>query len=288
VSLGGGETSEVLGRKIRNDAAAYVRALAQGRGRNAELAERMVREAVSVTAREALERELVEVVAADQRALLRKLDGRELSGPSREVLATRGLRLTARDMPLHYDVQQLLVNPNVAYLLLLAGLVGIAVELMSPGLVGPGMFGAVAFILGLYGTAQLPVTAAGVALLVLGVALLAAELAVASGGMLAGAGALALAGGGLLMYDTDSEVVALSLPVAAAAGATLGLATVFGLAKALAARRAPPRGGSADLLGAIATARTPLTPDGQVVVAGERWRARAEAGRHIAVGERVG
>jgi membrane-bound serine protease (ClpP class) len=287
VQLGGGETSDVLGRKVRNDTAAYARALAQGRGRNAALAERMVREAANVTAREALDRELIDVVAADQRTLLRELDGRELPGPPRQTLNTRGLALVEREMPLQYEIQQLLVNPNVAYLLLLAGLMGIAFELLSPGLVGPGLFGAVAFLLGLYGTAQLPVTAAGVALMVLGIGLLAAELAVASGGLLAAAGALALAGGGLLLYDTGSDVVALSVPVAAAAGASLGVATVFALAKALAVRKTPPRGGSADLVGAIATTRTPLTPEGQVVVAGERWRARAETGQEIAAGERV-
>jgi len=287
VSLGGGDTSEVLGRKVRNDAAAYARALAEGHGRNADLAERMVREAVSVTAREAHRRGLIELVAGDARSLLRELDGLELPGAPERTLRTTGLALAERDMPLHYEIQQVLVNPNVAYLLLLGGLLGLALEMISPGLVGPGLFGAVAFLLGLYGTAQLPVTAAGVALLLLGAALLAAELAIVSGGLLAGAGAVAVAAGGLLLYDTGSEVVEVSLPVAAAAGAGLGLVTILALAKALAARRAPPRGAAADLVGAMATARTRLAPEGQVMVAGERWRARAEQDRPVAAGERV-
>ncbi|MGH2945034.1 MAG: NfeD family protein, partial [Solirubrobacteraceae bacterium] len=233
IQLGGGETDEVLGRKIRNDAAAYVRALAEGHGRNADLAERMVRDAVNVTAERAEAEELIDLVAPDEAALLRALDGFEVQGPKARTLDTEGLLIERRDMPLQYEIQQLLVNPNVAFLLLLAGLLGILFEVTAPGLVGPGLFGAVAFVLGLYGTAQLPVTAAGVALLALAVALLAAELFVASGGLLAAAGGTALVASGLLLFDTDSEVLQVSLPVAVAVGAGLGLVTVFALGKAM-------------------------------------------------------
>jgi membrane-bound serine protease (ClpP class) len=287
VSLGGGETSEVLGRKVRNDAVAYARALAETRERNADLAERMVRRAQNVTAREAADRGLIELVAGDTAQLLDALDGRELPGTPGRTLETERLTPVEREMPLQYEIQQLLVNPNIAYVLLLAGLLALAIELLTPGLVGPGLFGAVALLLGLYGTAQLPVTAAGVVLLTLGVAFLAAELAVGASGVMAGAGAVALAFGGLLLYDTDSQASAVSLPVAAAVGASLGLVTVFALGKALALRRAPARGGAADLFGAIGTARTPLEPDGHVAVAGELWRARVSDDEPVPAGERV-
>ena len=124
VSLGGSEgENEVLGRKVRNDAAAYVRALAEGRGRNADLAERMVRDAVSVSAGQALERGLIDVVAASERDLLEQIDGTRLSGPREgERLETAGLAIERRDMPLRFEVQQLLVNPTMAYLLLLGGM----------------------------------------------------------------------------------------------------------------------------------------------------------------------
>lgn len=285
VSLGGGETDEVLGRKIRNDAAAYVRALAEAHERNADLAEEMVRDAVNVPAAAALRRDLVEIVARSERELLAELDGLEVPGPKRQTLDTDGLRIERRDMPLHYEIRQVLVNPTVAYLLLVGGLLGLVFELLSPGLAGPGVLGAVAFVLGLYGSAQLPVTAAGIVLLALAIGLLAAETQVPSFGMLGVAGIAALVAGGLLLYDTESEVFRVSVPIAAATGVALGSFTLFAASKALAVRRRPARGGAEDLVGAHGTVRVALDPVGQVYVAGALWRARAEG--PVARGERV-
>ncbi|MDP8968392.1 MAG: nodulation protein NfeD, partial [Actinomycetota bacterium] len=285
ISIGGAETDEVLGRKIRNDAAAYVRALAEAHDRNADLAERMVRDAVNVTAATALRRDLVEIVAPTERELLDELDGLEVPGPKRQTLDTDGLRVERRDMPLHYEIQQFLVNPTVAYLLLVGGLLGIVFELLSPGLGGPGVLGAVALVLGLYGSAQLPVTAAGIVLLVLAIGLFAAETQVSSFGVLGIAGIAALVAGGLLLYDTDSEVFRISVPIAAATGVALGSFTLFAASKALALRRRPAHGGPADLIGAHGTVRVALDPVGQVYVDGALWRARAD--EPVARGERV-
>jgi len=287
VQLGGGETDEVLGRKIRNDAVAYIRALTEVHGRNADLAERMVRDAENVTASTAEREDLVDLLAPDEPTLLERLDGFRVQGPKATTLDTEGLTVERRDMPLQYDVQQLLVNPTVAYLLLLAGVLGIAFEALSPGLVGPGLFGAIALVLGLYGTAQLPVNAAGVVLLLLGAALLAAELFVAGHGVLAIAGVVALVAGGLLLFDTDSEAFRLSVPIAVAVGAGLGSLTLFAAGKALQARRAPPRGGAADLIGAVGTVRVALDPVGQVYAHGELWRARAPDDEEVPRGARV-
>ena len=287
ITLGGAETDEVLGRKIRNDAAAYARALAEGHGRNGDLAERMVRDAVNVTAERAEDEQLIDLVAADEAALLRALDDFRVQGPKAGVLDTDGLRAEPRDMPLQYEIQQLLVNPNVAFLLLLAGLLGIVFEVTAPGLVGPGLFGAVALVLGLYGTAQLPVTAAGAVLLLLAAGLFAAELFVASHGVLAAAGATALVAGGLLLFDTGSDALRVSVPIAVAAGAGLGLFTLFALGKALRLRRLPSRGGSQDLVGHTGTVRVALDPLGQVLVAGELWRARADSDAPLPAGARV-
>ncbi len=274
VTFGAGEPDEVLGRKIENDAVAYVRALAETHERNADLAERMVRDAVNVTAREAEQRRLVDLVVGDEQALLERLDGFEVSGPKARTLDTDGLRVERRDMPLQYEVQQLLVNPTVAYVLLLAGFMGIVLEIVSPGLGGPGVFGAVALVLGLYGTAQLPVTAAGILLLALAVVLIAAETQVASFGVLGGAGIAALVAGGLLLFDTDSEALAVSVPVAASTGAVLGGFTLFAASKAMSARAAPPRSAAGDLVGSIATVRSALDPEGHVYAQGALWRAR--------------
>jgi membrane-bound serine protease (ClpP class) len=287
IQLGGGETDEVLGRKIRNDAVAYVRALAEVHGRNADLAERMVRDAVNVTAQQAADQHLVDLVAPDEAALLRALDGFGVQGPKATTLQTAGLTIARRDMPLQYEVQQLLVNPTVAYVLLIAGVLGILFEVLSPGLIGPGVFGAVSLVLGLWGTAQLPVNAAGVILLLLAAGLLVAELFVASHGALAIAGVIALVAGGLLLFDTDSEAFRLSVPIAVAVGAGLGTLTLLAVGKAVQARRPPARGGTADLIGAAGTVRVPLDPIGQVHVAGELWRARAVGDARIPPGTRV-
>ena len=287
ITLGGGETDEVLGRKVRNDAAAYARALAEGHGRNGDLAERMVRDAVNVTAERAEDEQLIDLVAADETELLRALDGFRVQGPKAGVLDTDGLRAELRDMPLQYEIQQLLVNPNVAFLLLLAGLLGIVFEVTAPGLVGPGLFGAVALVLGLYGTAQLPVTAAGAVLLLLAAGLLAAELFVASHGVLAAAGITALVAGGLLLFDTGSDALRVSVPIAVAAGGGVGAFTLFAVGKALRMRRLPSRGGSQDLVGHTGTVREALEPVGQVMVAGELWRARSSGDAALPPGTSV-
>ena len=288
VQLGGGDTEEVLGRKIENDAAAYARALAEAHDRNADLAERMVRDAANVTASTALRRGLVEFVAGDERELLRRLDGYEVPGPKGGTLATDGLALDSRDMPLQYELQQFLVNPTFAYLLLMLGLLGIVLEVLSPGFGAPGVVGAVAFVLGLYGSAQLPVTAAGIVLLVLAIGLLVAETQVPSFGAFGAGGIAALIASGLLLYDTDSDVFEVSVPVAIATGGALGGFTLFAASKAITARHAPPRDPAHDLLGAVGTVRTALDPTGQVYVQGALWRARLEDPESAAaVGYRV-
>lgn len=285
VSLGGGETSEVLGRKIRNDAVAYVRALAEVHGRNADLAEAMVRDAENVTASVALERGLVDVVAPDVDALLAELDGFRVQGPKAQTLDTEGLEVRARDMPFEVQARQFLVNPNVAFLLLLGGVLLIAVEIASPGLVGPGLFGTIALVLGLYGTAQLPVTVGGVLLLLLGIGFLIAETQT-GGGVLGVAGAAALVVGGLLLFDTDSEVFRVTVPAAIAAGVLVAGLVLFAASKAMSLRRRPPRGEADELVGRVASVRVPLDPVGQVYVDGALWRARA-AGPPAPVGARV-
>jgi membrane-bound serine protease (ClpP class) len=285
VQLGPGDETEVLGRKVRNDAAAYVRALATAHGRNADLAERMVRDAVNVTAGRAEQAGLVDFVAASERELLMRIDGFEVKGSKAQVLDTDGVRIERQEMPFHIEVLQLLVNPTVASILLLAGLAGLAIELFSPGGIAPGVLGAIALLLGLYGTAQLPVTAAGIALLLLALALIAAETQVPSGGLLAGGGVIALIGGVLVLYDTDSEAFAVSVPAAVAAGLLLGGFTVFAASKGLAARGARPWGGSDSLVGERGVVRARLDPVGQVFVDGALWRARAE--NTVPVGRRV-
>src|SRR5688500_6548534 len=153
-SLGGGEQDEVLGRKVRNDAAAYVRALAEGHGRNGDLAARMVHDAVNVTATTALRQELIDVVAADEEALLRELDGRRVRGPKAQRLETTGARVEEKDVPLKFEALELLVNPTTVFLLLTLGAILIGIELFNPGSILPGTLGAVSLIMAMFGLAQ--------------------------------------------------------------------------------------------------------------------------------------
>lgn len=288
ISIGPGAQDEVLGRKVRNDAAAYATALAEGRGRDIGLARRMVLDAVNVPASEALDRGLVDVVAADTDALLEQVDGMRLRGPAPvATLQVTGATVERLDVPVTVQIQRVLLNPTVAFLLVMAGLAGLAFELLSPGLVGPGLFGAVALVLGVYGTAQLPVNATGVVLLLLGVGFLVAETQI-SGGLLGLAGAIGLAAGGVLLFDGDVDALRVSVPAAIATGAGAAAFTVVAASKVVSARSAPPRGGSEELVGRHGTVRSPLDPDGHVHVDGALWRAHANgAGVVLEPGRRV-
>jgi membrane-bound serine protease (ClpP class) len=285
VQIGPGDPDEVLKRKVGNDAAAYVRALADRHGRNADLAERMVRDAVNVPARQALRERLIDRVATDERALLGQLDGFRIEGPKAQVLDTTGVRIERREMPFQYEVRQLLVTPTIAFLLVMVGLVGLAIELATPGAVGPGALGGVALVLGLYGTVQLPVTLVGVVLLLLAIGLFVAETQVASGGVLGVAGIGSLIAAGLLLYETDSPVYDVSVPAAVVGGALLGGLVLLVTSKALATRRRPARGGPEDLVGERASVRTALDPEGQVFVGGALWRARVSGGANLQAGD---
>ncbi len=286
VSLSGGDTDEVLGRKIENDAAAYVRALAEVHGRDADLAEDMVRDAVSVTAERARAAGLIDRIAGRDE-LMERLDGFEIRGPKARTLETARIAVESREMPWHVQVRQALVNPSLSYLLLVGGVLLLGIEFLSPGLIGPGLFGAVALVIGLYGTAQLPVTVGGVVLLVLGLGFLMAEIHIASG-VLGVAGVVALVVGGLLLYDTESDALAVTVPVAIAAGLLLGGFFLFIAGKAMSLRRRPPRGEPGqELIGQVASVRSALDPTGQIYVGGALWRARANSGAPVKTGQRV-
>ena len=287
ITLEGEDIGGTLGEKVTNDAAAFARALAVEHGRNGELAERTVTEAENVTADEALDAELVDLVAADVDDLLAQLDGYEVQGPKAATLDTSSLEVEDREMPFRFDVLQFLVDPNVAYLLLLIGLVGIALEVFSPGAIVPGAIGSVALIAGLIGAAQLPVEAIGVVLLVIGIALIVAEAHLPTLGMLGIAGVGALIAGGLLLFDSaEGESVSPVLVVVVALA--LGVPLILIGQRALAARHEPVRTGEEDLVGALGDVRAALDPIGQVFVHGALWRARsADAKGPIEVGYRV-
>jgi membrane-bound serine protease (ClpP class) len=279
IQIGPGDTGEVLGRKIENDAAAYARALAEEHGRNGELAAQTVTEARNVTAQEALEAGLIDVIAADEEELLTELDGFRVKGPKAQELDTAGLEIESHDMPLQYELLQIIVNPNVSFLLLLAGLAGIAIELLAPGAILPGSLGVISLLLGLYGTAQLPVTLVGILLLLAAAGLIIAEAHLPTGGALGAAGIAALVGSGLLLYDTGSEAFEVDVPVIIAIAVLIGALGLFIAQRAYRAYRQPHvMTGWEELIGARGEVRVPLDPVGQVFVEGALWRARRASG----------
>jgi membrane-bound serine protease (ClpP class) len=277
ISIGPGTTDRVLGRKIRNDAAAYMRALAGVHGRNIRVGERMVRKAVNLTATEAKHANFIDLIAQSERDLLSKANGFHVKGPKAQVLHTSGLRISDHDMSLQYEILQILVNPTVAFLLLSVGLLGLAFELFHPGVIAPGTLGLISFLLGAYGTAQLPVTAAGILLLVFAIALFIVEAHVNSHGVLAASGVLALVLSGLLLFNTN-EGFGVSVPVVIGAGIVLGSFFAFVVQRAVRARREPVRTGYEEMVGALGEVRAPLAPEGQVFTRGALWRARASNG----------
>ena len=278
ITIGGEDIGEVLGEKIENDAAAYVRALTEEHGRNPDLAEEMVREATNVTADEALSEGLIDIVAGDTDELLEQLDGFEVQGPKATTLDTEGLEVEERDMPFQYEVLQIIVNPNVAFLLILAGIIGLLIEIFSPGLVLPGATGLVSLVVGLFASAQLPVTAAGVVLLIIGVGLLIAETQLPTGGIMGVLGAISLALSGLLLFDTDSESFEVSVPLVIAIAVVFSAAIILIGRKVMAAQHEGVQSGFEQLVGARGDVRAAIDPAGQVFVDGALWRAEPAEG----------
>lgn len=279
-----GPMDSTLARKATNDAAAFARTVALQRRRSVAWAERAVREAVAATDAEAVEQHIVDFAAGSQAELLRKSDGRMMRrGADSTVITVAGARVDRMELSLRQRVLGRLVDPNIAYLLLMLGFYGILFELQNPGAILPGVAGAIFLVLAFLSLSALPVNAAGLALLVLGVGFLVAEIKVHSHGVLAVGGALALAVGGLILFDDQVVRVAVPLVLAVTAMTTAFILLVVGFA--LRARRAPRVTGAQAMIGRRATVVDALRPRGRVRLDGEVWNA--EAARQVEVGAEV-
>jgi membrane-bound serine protease (ClpP class) len=277
VAAGGGEIPSDLRRKAINDAAKSLRALAETHGRNGDWAEAAVRKADNLTAKEALEKNVIDVVAPTLPALLEQVDGNKTK-PDGKVLNTAGASIDRVEMGLWKSLLDLLVDPNLIALMLSIGVLGIVVELWNPGLVFPGTVGAISLIVGLFGLQVLPISVAGLLLMLLAAGFFAAEVFVVSHGALALAGAISFFIGALMLFDPAGEAYQVSTGVALAFALTLAVLFAFAAAKVLQVRRAPTQTGREELIGQIGVVRTPLDPDGYVLVHGELWRATSEDG----------
>ena len=262
-------------RKQVNDSAAYIRGLAQLRGRNADWAERAVREAISVSAGEALRLKVIDLVAADLPQLLEKLDGRKLAVQNSQVtLTTRTADIVVRDPDWRTNLLAVITNPSIAYILLLIGIYGLIFEFMNPGFALPGVLGGICLLLALFALQLLPVSYAGLALIGLGVALLVAEAFSPGVGILGAGGLLAFVAGSIMLIDTDSPGWSVS-PALVGGVAVLGSVGLLVLARlAWTARRRPVVSGKELLIGSTGVV---LTGDAEpyALVGGERWKVRA-------------
>ncbi|WP_212745084.1 nodulation protein NfeD [Hydrogenophaga sp. 2FB] len=261
-----------------HDAAAFIRGLAEQRGRNAQWAERAVREAVSLTAAEALNEKVIDVVATDITDLLNQIHGRSVRMASGELrLATRGLATEAHPPDWRHRLLNVIANPSFALILLMIGVYGLMFEFSSPSFGIPGTVGAICLLLALFALQLLPVNYAALALILLGFALLAAELMSPSFGVLGVGGVVAFIAGGLLLFDRDVPGMGVPLPLLFGISIVAAAAVLLGGGMALRARRLPIVSGGEDMVGT--RGRVLQIQDGEAwaEVRGERWRVRSEA-----------
>ncbi len=267
--------ADTMMRKATNDASAYIRSLAQLRNRNAEWGERAVREAVSLSAQEALERNVIDLVAASVPELLAKLDGRSTDAAGKTVtLATATAAVEEIVADWRTRLLATITNPSVAYLLIIVGLYALVLEFSNPGLFAPGVIGAICLLVALYALNLLPVNYAGAALMVLGAGLMVAEAFVPSFGALGIGGLAAFVLGSVILIDTD--LPQFRIPYALIGGVAVASAglLVVGLGMVVRGRRRPIVSGRESLLGARAVAIDAFDGTGWARVQGERWQAR--------------
>jgi membrane-bound serine protease (ClpP class) len=273
VSASGGEIPSDLRRKVVNDAAKSLRALAEEHGRNGNWAEAAVRKADNLTARQALRMNVIDVIAPTLPALLNRIDGRKTK-PKGIVLTTAGARIERVEMSLWKRVLDTLIDPNLIVILMSLGVLGITIELWSPGLIFPGTVGAISLIVGLFGLQILPVSWAGLLLMLLATAFFVAEMFVVSHGALALAGAAAFVVGSLMLFDPAGDHYQVSIEVALLVAATMAMMVGLAVAKIVQVRRAGVVTGQEELIGQVGVVRRALDPEGLVFVHGELWRAR--------------
>lgn len=285
ISTGGGNIPSDLKRKVINDAVAYIRALASEHGRNADWAEKAVRVASNLPAREALSMNVIDYVEPSLPALLDRIDGTKVE-PKGIVLHTANAEIVTVKMSLWKRILDTIIDPNIIVLLLSLGTLGITVELFNPGLIFPGTLGAISLIVGLFGLQVLPVSAAGVLLMLLAAAFFAAEPFVMSHGALALAGASCFVIGSLMLFDPAGPGYQVSLSVSLAIAGTFALLTIFAVGKIVQARRRRPVTGQEELVGQVGVVRKALDPAGLVFVHGELWQAHTE-GEPLEVGAPV-
>ena len=269
-------TGDAMTRKVVHDASAYIRGLAQLRGRNAEWAERAVREAVSLSAEEAVKIKVIDLVAEDVPDLLKKLEGRKVkAGTETTTLGTAGAVLSEYKPDFRTRFLQTITNPSIAYILLIIGIYALIFEFSNPGLVAPGVVGTICLLIGLYALQLLPVNYAGLALVVLGIGLMVAEAFVPAFGSLGIGGAIAFAIGSVILIDTDAPGfgVPLSLVFGVTGASAAFLILVVGMA--VRSRNRPVVSGREQMVDELGEVLSDFDGEGWARVHGENWKVRS-------------
>jgi membrane-bound serine protease (ClpP class) len=274
----GQQMEETMRKKVENDAAALLRSMTTRRGRNSALAEQTVREAKAFTEKEALDNKLIELIAPDETQLFKQLDGREITrwDGHKQVLHLARATVTEATRTLRERLVAAIADPNIGFILLVLGALGIYVEFSNPGLIFPGVAGAILVLLALSALSILPINWVGVALLLLSIALFVLEAKYASHGVLGIGGTLSMILGAVLLINGPPEV-RIHLGTAISVALPFALITMFLVSIVIQARRGKVLTGATGMIGEIGVASTALAPEGQVLVRGEYWDAVADS-----------
>jgi membrane-bound serine protease (ClpP class) len=286
VSVGGGKMDRTMAEKVVNDAVAYIESIAEKKGRNVKWAAKAVRESVSITETEALKIKIIDLIAKDVDDLLAKIDGKTLEKAKRTIkLATKGLKTNLVEMGFRERLLATLSNPNIAYILMMIGLVGLYFELSNPGAIFPGVIGGICLILAFFAFRTLPVNYAGVLLILLGIFLFIAEIKVASYGLLSVGGIISLALGSIMLFESPLPYLRASLAVILPTVLVTAAFFLLAVGLTIKAYRAKPATGAEGLAGEMGKAATRIAPEGKVFVHGEFWNAYSDG--TIEEGEKV-
>ncbi|HYY23897.1 MAG TPA: nodulation protein NfeD [Candidatus Udaeobacter sp.] len=286
VAGGGQEVKGVMGEKIENFTASFSESIAQQRGRNTEWAIQAVRKSVSITEKEALKKNVIDLVAKDIDDLLKQADGRkvDLNGQP-HTLDLKNVQVVRYDMSLKQKIINAVADPNIAYLLMMAGILGLYMEFSHPGVFFPGVAGAICLLLALASFQLLPINYTGLVLMLLGVALLVGEAFFPSFGVLGVGGIIAMALGSLLLFDAQGSDYGVDRSIVFTAVGTLGSFVLAVSYLVFRSQKAKPSLGMVGLIGEIGEVRGKLSPAGKIFVHGEYWNAQADG--EIDAGEKV-
>ena len=286
VTGGGEDIKGTMGEKVENFTASFSEAIAQKRGRNTEFAIQAVRRSISITEKEALEKKVIDIIAKNIDDLLEQASGKKVDVDGRqETLSLTDARIERFEMSLKQKIINALSHPNIAYLLLMAGMLGLYMEFSHPGVIFPGVAGAICLLLALTSLQILPFNYAGLLLILLGVALLVGEAFVPSFGILGIGGAIALGLGSLLLFDTEGSDLTVDRSVVFAAVGTLASLMILLGYLVFKSQKQKPTLGLEGLVGEVGEVRTKIDPTGKIFVHGEYWNAEGDG--EISIGEKV-